>query len=343
MPFGGETLERRRAILYFNRLKYIIETKCRVVPNAPHPNNKRVNYEVDVARTAMDSIPDVALQKIERADVLVALLSERNFTVAYELGFRRARNGMVIIISNSKAELPIYEADVAFQSWKEDAVLQEIDRIVESEFPRLNDFEVDIPDSLQEAIDSEDGTLTESLQLALQEIENQFVPAAPDPVQKLRGVLSDAINRFYPSSVVEVRFARRGEFETPDSPATVVEFDEAFSSLYGYGSLNTAEKDRPLSLSVLLDRLSKFSDPEPWQLFMQEQTLLTDRVIKGYALARATVPIRFNDSHPDGRFAGRSFLPCMAAQVIDGNLDGPHKMYLLIAYIELDFGARSRR
>lgn len=334
MPFGGEEAERRRSILNFHRLKYIIENRCRVVPTSPSPAGTRVAYEVAVARTAMDSIPDIALDKIDKADILIALLSERNYTVTYELGFRRARKGMVILISNSKAELPVYEADVAFQSWKEATVLEEIDRIVAAEFPRLNDFNVAIPDALKEAIDAADGTLIDSLQLALQEAENKFVVPPPDPVQKLRSMLSTAIHRFYPNSVVEVRYSERGVIE---NLPTVVEFDEAFSSLYGYVSMMAAEKDQPLSLPVLLDRISTFSDTDNWPKFMQEQTRLTDVVIKGYSHARATVPMKFNDSHPDPRFAGKSFLPCMTAQVIDGiNLDGPHKMYLLVTYIQVD-------
>ena len=60
------------------------------------------------------------------------------------------------------------------------------------------------------------------MQLALQEIESNFEVPSPDPVQKLRGMLSESITRFYPFSVVKVRFARRSEFEDAKNPAEVV-------------------------------------------------------------------------------------------------------------------------
>ena len=63
-----------------------------------------------------------------------------------------------------------------------------------------------------------------------------------------------------------------------------------------------------------------------------------ETVIKNYGYCRATVPISFNSSHTDIRFRSKSFLPCMTAQVIDGNFNGPHEMYLLIAYIEVQNG-----
>ena len=75
-----------------------------------------------------------------------------------------------------------------------------------------------------------------NLQLALQEIEQDFGVWFPDAVQMLRGILSGWITRFYPFSVVEVRFSKKGEFEDPEAPAKVVDFDEDFSRLYGYAS-----------------------------------------------------------------------------------------------------------
>lgn len=338
MPFGKAEAERRKAILNFSRLKYIVEKKCQVVPAGSSTKGMRVAYDVDVARTAMDKIPDNALNRIYNADILIALLSEHNLTVAYELGYRRARERTVILMVDSQDDVPIHERAVAYQSWKQDEVLAQIDLIAGKDFPSLADFHVDIPGALKDVIDARDDGLIRGLQLALQEIENDFVVLSPDPVQKLRGMLSNAITRFYPFSLVEVRFSKLGEFEDPKAPAKVVDFDEEFSRLYGYGSRDAAKGDRPLTLDRLLDRIEKYSDTEDWNKFLQEQVKLTETVIKGYGFARATVPIRINSSHTDDRFKCKSFLPCVAAQVLDGNLDGPHRMYLLIAYIEVPNG-----
>ena len=226
--------------------------------------------------------------------------------------------------------------------------MAQIDSIAGRDFPPLDDFQVDIPGALKDVIDAKDDGLINGLQLALQEIENNFEVPSPDPVQKLRGMLSESITRFYPFSVVKFRFSKRGELEDPKAPAEVVNFDEEFSRLYGYGGWKAAAGDKPLTLDRLLDRIEKFSDTDDWNEFLQEQKKLTETVIKDYGFARATVPIRFNSSHTDDRFRCKFFLPCMVAQVIDGvgtelrggvvNLDEPHQMYLLIAYIEVQNG-----
>ena len=339
MPFGGPGAERRKAILNFRRLKYIIEEKCQVVPTGSRTTGMRVAYDVEVARTIMDQIPENALKQIYNADILIALLSERNFTVSYELGYRRARERNVILMVDSNDDLPIYEKAYGYQEWKQDEVLEEIDHIASKDFPPLPDFQVDIPPSLKEVIDARDDELINSLQLALQEIESKFVEPPRDPVQKLRGMLSKSIDRFYPFSVVEVGFSKRGEFVDSKAPAQVIDFDDQFSRLYGYVSHNAAEADRPLILDRLLDRISEFSDTDDWNKFLEEQGKLTETVVKNYGFAQATVPIRINSSHTYDEFKYKSFLPCIVAQVIDPpKKDGAHRMYLLIAYIKVSNG-----
>ena len=142
MPFGTPGAEHRKAILNFRRLKYIIEDKCQVVPIGSHTTGMRVTYDVEVARTVMGQIPENALAQISNADILIALLSERNPTVTYELGYRRARESEtpVILMVDSKDDLPVYESAVAYQDWKQDDVLDQIDLIAGSAFPELADF-----------------------------------------------------------------------------------------------------------------------------------------------------------------------------------------------------------
>jgi hypothetical protein len=345
MPYGGSGAERRKAILNFSRLKYIVERKCQVVPPLPSTTGTRVDYDVVLARTAMDDIPRKALERIRSADILIALLSERNQAVMYELGYRRyrdqfavaSRERTVILLVDSKDDVrPVYEKSVAYQDWRQDEVLEVIDFIASKDFSSLDEFEVVIPGTLMDVIDAKDGGLIRSLELALQEIEQDFAVWYPDPVQRLQGLLTKGIDRFYPFSVVEVRFAKKGEFEDP--PATVVDFDEEFSHLYGYVSKAAALRDAPLTLDLLLNQIQNFSDSVHWERFMREQNELTEKVIRNRRFARAYVPIKINNSHTHAGFQGKYFLPSMIAQVIEGKLDGPHQMYLLIVYIELDNG-----
>jgi hypothetical protein len=299
----------------------------------------RVTYDVVVAKTATDEISRGALETIRSADILIALLSERNQTVAYELGYyRRGRERTVILMVDAQHDdvRPVYEKSVAYQDWNQDEVLKQIDSIAGSDFPPLDGFQANMPGGLKDVIDAYDGGLRTNLQLALQEIEQSFgVWWFPDAVEMLRGILSQKITRLYPFSIVEVSFSKKGEFENLETPAKVVDFDDDFSRLYGYVDKAAALRDKPHTLGRLLDRIKDYSDTEDWDKFMQEQVTLTDTVIRKYERARATVPIRINSSHPESQFRCKSFLPAMTAQVIDDDLDGPHHMYLLIAYIEV--------
>jgi hypothetical protein len=336
MPFGGDNrTERRRAILNFKRLEYLVRNKCNVTSASAVGDADRVVYAVEVAKTAMDDIPENALQQIETADILIALIVERNPNVIYEVAYRRARDGTVVLVVDSADNLPLYLKSLAHQSWKQDEILARINQIANDEFRELSDFTVGIPDDLKKAIDVYDGELQKGLEEALQEIEAKFEPHPNQAVQHLRGIVSDQTSSFYPCSIVEVGFSGRNDFANTKYPAIVRDFDEGFSRLYGYVDKRAAEADRPLTLDKLLGRIEGFSDKSHWEEFMQEQVKLTATVVKEYGFARAKVPLRINKKHPRGEYCGTSYLPCIVAQVIDGELDGPHKMYLLVVYIEV--------
>jgi hypothetical protein len=81
--------------------------------------------------------------------------------------------------------------------------------------------------------------------------------------------------------------------------------------------------------------MEKFAAKKDWDDFIAEQVSLTESVIRQYGFARATVPLRINKMHPRSEYRTTSYLPCIVSQVIDGSLDGPHRMHLLVVYIEL--------
>ena len=336
MPFGGKKQpERRRAILNFKRLEYLVRNKCSVIPASPASDTDRVVYAVEVAKTAMDNIPEKALQQIEAADILIALVVEPNPNVIYEVATRRAGELPVVLVVDSPDNLPLYVQSLGRQNWKQDDVLARIDVIANDIGRELNDFTVGIPDDLKKAIDTYDGELQEGLEAALQEIEAKFEPHPDEAVQHLRGIVSEKTSSFYPCSIVEIKFSGRNEFADPQEPAIVRDFDDGFSRLYGYVDKKQAEADLPLTLNKLSGRIEKFSDKSHWDEFMQEQVELTTTIIKDYGFARAKVPLRINKEHPREEYRGMSYLPCIIAQVIDGNLNERHKMYLLVVYIEL--------
>ena len=89
MPFGGrDDIERRRAILNFKRVEYLVRNKCSV--KSAGPEGEPVVYAVQVARTVTKEIHRIVLQQIQTADIVIALFVELNPTVSYEVGHRRA-------------------------------------------------------------------------------------------------------------------------------------------------------------------------------------------------------------------------------------------------------------
>jgi hypothetical protein len=101
------------------------------------------------------------------------------------------------------------------------------------------------------------------------------------------------------------------------------------------GRHQQAAANHPLTLAKLVEKISRFSDPEHWQKFIEEQADLTTTVVQEHGFARATVPLRINKQHPQREYRNSEYLPCVIAQAVDGDKNGPHKMYLLVVYIEL--------
>jgi hypothetical protein len=346
MPFGGsDHVQRRRAILNFKRLEYLVRNRCKVRSAGSISETDCVVYGVEVAKTAMDEIPDRALRQIQNADILIALVNEPNPNVIYEVAYRRAKDRAVVLVVDSVNNLPLYLKSLAHHSWKQDDILNRIDKIASDPagLPNLPDFAVGIPNDLKETIDIHDGELGRGLQEALQDIESKFEPEPIQAVHYLHGIVSAETSSFYPCSIVEVGFARRGEFLNPEQPAVVRNFDEGFSRLFGYVDKKAAEADRPLNLNKLLGRMEKFTAKKDWDDFIAEQVALTESVIRQYGFARVTVPLRINRMHPRSEYRTTSYLPCIISQVIDGSLDGPHRMHLLVVYIELSDVAELKR
>lgn len=337
MPYGGKDgIERRRAILNYKRVEYLVRNKCTVTSVDSAGKQNRVVYGVSLARTAMDNIPENALEQIENADILIALIVEPNPNVIYEVAYRRALAGTVVLVVNDADNLPLYLQSVARQSWKQADVLDRINHIANDSVRELTDFTAGIPEDLKRVIDMYDGELKDGLEDALQEIESAMKPAREKlHVQHLRGVVADDnIVNFYPSSIVEVSFSQPGVFADPENPAIVRDFDDGFSRLYGYADKRQALADGALNLGKLLGRIQEFLDETLWEEFKKEQVKLTE-AIRARRFARAKVPLRINEMHPHDDYCRKSYLPCVIAQTRDGDKQGPHKMYLLVVYIEM--------
>jgi hypothetical protein len=265
---------------------------------------------------------------------VIALVDEPNPNVIYEIARRRERGGPIVLVGDWP-DIALYEQDFPRQNWKQDAVLQRIDLIAKDHGRKLPDFTVGIPQDLLEAIDTYDSELQKGIETALQEIEPSFLPHPQEAVEHMLGIVSEKTESFYPVSVVEFKFTDRGLINSNDPPK-VLDFDERFSSLYGYGGKTVAYADRPLTLPKLLGLLEDYVDPADWAQFCEDQKRLVN-IISNAGYAKAKVPLRIKRKVENEAYqhAGKQYLPCVVAQVIDGKLDGPHSMYLLVEYIEL--------
>lgn len=335
MPFGDRKY-RRRAILNFKRVEYLVRMQCDVKTKS----GENVAYAVNVARTNLNDIPTKCLDEICSADILIALFTEDNRNVTYEVAHRLARGRgtamreKLILLAKSSNDLPLYLQQLPYCNWNQENVLKRIEKIAEDDSPELADFFVGIPDALKSDIDHCDSELKAALERTLNDIESHFEPEPTPAVQYLRGFISEEdIWSFYPCSIVEFSFSDRSEYENPESPGIIQDFDERFARLYGYVDKKAAEHDRPLTLQKLGNIISTFVDN--LDDFVKEQLKLVNTVVKEHGFARAEIPMLINQNHSHIEYRQTRYLPCVIAESIDGMREGPHKMYLLVVYIKL--------
>jgi hypothetical protein len=84
---GGDQATVRKSILEFMRIKYIIERKIEVYHRHNDPLS-RLNYNVTVFKAEIGAIPSNAIDRIAGTDIVVALITEKNVNVVYELAVR---------------------------------------------------------------------------------------------------------------------------------------------------------------------------------------------------------------------------------------------------------------
>ncbi|MCK7501141.1 MAG: hypothetical protein MZW92_71720 [Comamonadaceae bacterium] len=188
---GGDKSLKRLSILDFLRVKHIV-TDLVDVEHVQGMAETRVNYEITRAELEVGDIPNKAKAIIYGADIVVAVLTERNVNVVDELALRFELKGQCIIMIRGKAEdlLPIYVKDQAYYDL--DSNLPEIYRhklneIAAADKPHL-DFRDPVPTPVTKLIEQYDTNLKFFLQNALQRIEEgaDSSPGSATLVQELR-------------------------------------------------------------------------------------------------------------------------------------------------------------
>lgn len=350
-PFGGrETTSQRRCILDVMRIKYIIENKVDILNREL---DAQVQYEVSVCRARVGEISGRAFRDIAESDIVVALLTEKNVNVVYELAVRNLMKPeyLLIIKGSSKDVLPIYLRDMNYIPYEMDddddaaGIQAWIESTSQSSIPRLSWLKLDVPEALAEAVDQYDQRLVLEIQQALLDLEEK--PATwpqhmfdlaeeMQPAGLLKGWTS-----YSPTSVVRINWSGKSggdKYKKEDmmGAPVVCAMNPHFADLYdlNYQSFDPDDKDNAWTAKRLLRSVKAYMEQRYMELFLEDQDNVFDRIVFEDKTGQASVPLQFNAGHPSSQFRDKVFLPCIIGKRTVGSPDKPHTTYLLVSYIQ---------
>ncbi len=357
-PFNGENeMSMQRHLCDYLRVKHIIENVVAIksAPGSPITNN----YTVDVCQTYSSDISAHAINKIANANVVIAILSEINVNVIYELGIRNLlRTETILLISRELASnrddsLPVYLHDYAYNKY------QAADPAIVAEFNKfqgeLGWKTKELPQSLGELIDESDTKLTKILTNSLQEIQDR--PGQwPSHMRELardrhpNGFLS-GWKTYFPTSVLRINWkSKTGDGGLTYDPNDIVgepvvcDADYLFRQIFRITGIDFDSQNSPkVTFSYLMSNIERYVDKETYQAFLDNQAELRDEIILRDGDAVAKVPLRFygpddavsrSQLHPIEHLRGKVFLPSLTAKTSVGETRYPHTTYLIITFVE---------
>lgn len=359
MSYGGDEKEKqRRAILEFLCLKHMME----LINQGLKRESKALKYKVDVCQTLTSDISDNALQKIAGADVIIAMLQDRNINVIYEIAFRHLlRDQMIIMVKgNASEQVPVYLRDKAhLLSPFPQKITETIEYIVKSDLPKYQDISFRDPlppEDLQQAIDTHSITEMTTLKEALEEIHQK----GPNPSSFISGRQTEqgadksqeplrlsnwAAVLHYPISIVKFSWnkmshLKAGRYEPTDlnsgQPPTIFDGNTEFRMLYGLEKETEPDLSKlNIDASQLIEKLHSIVDPQDLEDFTNDQIRLQPELIFVNApTGNAKIPIKLKKHR---YFQDKWFLPCLIGKQVIGKLSEPHETYLMIVYIEIDY------
>lgn len=350
MPFGGSRPDsERRYRLEYKRLKYLIENHIRVPSNQL---NEMVRYDVNVGMARVNEITKHAFDLIADADVVLALLTEKNVNVIYELAIRNLiRPAFLLIVKGDPEDvLPIYMRNMPFTQYEVDddldsqTIRNAIDRLASNKDHTITWHGSDIPAELAEVVDRNDIRLIADIQEKLTKIEESPLNW-PDHLQQLAGDnhpgrLFDNWSSYNPACVIRVMWRRKSDplrYDPEDiiGEPVVYSINHDFATLFDFKYEAFPEPDGPEALTVgrLLKRLDDYIDTEHMKIFVDDQIRVANVLIFDDRDGRAKIPLQFNNRHP--KLANQVYLPCVVGKRTIGRSEkNPHATYLHIVYIE---------
>ncbi|MFQ5991671.1 MAG: hypothetical protein ACE5NA_04455 [Nitrospiraceae bacterium] len=346
---GGQTVERRRAILDFARIKYLVEEKINVPTKG---TENKIKYKVDVYNLQVGQIPEAVVRGIATADILIGLLTEKNVNVIYELAVRNLlKDELLLMVKGDPEELvPIYLKDMAYIEYtggETGQVADRIDKIANDQGRELY-WGRETPDDLERAINSDDRTLQQNLEKALNRIEIN-TPKRPAYILDLvtdldPGKLLSNWITYYRYGVVRIKWKRKsgGVVYLPEDMEGKPVFTDAgprFHELFHYPQrmkLPDPDSGEALTVEKLLTRIRTLGiiNPKDYEALIEDQKRVTREILYEDGYGRAEVPLRFNRKHRT--LANRAYLPTLVAKRTLGDTRRHHATYLLVIYYRID-------
>ncbi len=347
MPFGGDDdTRKRRFVLEFMRIRYLIENNTTVVNEKIQ---KRIRYKCMAFRARVGDIPRDGMQIVAKTDILVGLVSERNVNVIYELAVRNLlKDEMFLILKGKHNLLPVYLRNMPYLLYdggRNAAVAKLMDDISVDEQVLL-DFDDDIPSKLRKEIKECDARFLKDLNKTLNTIENKCPKRQSyilDLVQDLDpGLLLGTWATYAPYSVVQIRWKektgdRRYVLDDMDGPPLVYSGNDQFRYLFNIVAPKIPDPNGPdpLTQIELLTRIAPFPRKGNVEVFERDQQRLLNSIILGDGFDQAQVPLEITAYHPRDGYKNKVLLPCMVGKrTVGDNNSAPHTTYLLIVFIE---------
>ena len=356
-PFGGISDDAtRRHVFNYHRVKYLVENAIKVVREDAAGDLGQIRYKVGICLARSGNISLRALTKLARSNVVVALLSEHNVNVIYELGIRNLHRPETIILVNrqlaeqGREPIPVYLKESAYNLFGDacDTICQAVD----AHQPNLDWQTTALAPEVTQAIDTADRDLRDTLEQAFQELVD-------NPPRWLESMNEMARNRhpegflqgwstYLPTSIVRINWKRRSDDlsyrpEDMDGAPVVADANYLFRRIFHIENLNLGpDYTSDITFERLMNRIQPFIAPQDYADFLAEQGQLMNWIVLGNGHATAYVPLRFKDDtqdedavlHPNQDIRGKVYLPCLTAKSTVGDPEHPHSTYLLISFVE---------
>ena len=145
---------------------------------------------------------------------------------------------------------------------------------------------------------------------------------------------------YVPWSIVRIRWHKKsGHRYKPEDmieEPVVCAMNEAFSGLFDFAFSSSLDTEGPGAWTSrrLLEQIQEYVLPEHMVRLVEDQGKVSNSIIFQDRNDHATIPLQFNDKHPNPIYRKGVYLPCLAAKHIEGDQSREHEIYLLVIYVK---------